>query len=172
MYFENKFGANEWQTLKWQILILVLRGLRFTCSCVPPSHSNFLRDAISCVVKQMIWADGNVNIPMTSLTPLNEWNTFRWQLFILVLWDLRFMWSWVPSLRWNFMHDAIACVVEQMIWAAGYVFLITSLAPLNEWNIFRWQLFILVLKGKLGKKNLSAQSFYLTLTKRSFKRQF
>ena len=28
------------------------------------------------------------------------------------------------------------------------------------------------LKGKLGEKNLSAQSFYLTLTKRSFNRQF
>ena len=28
------------------------------------------------------------------------------------------------------------------------------------------------LKGKLGKKKLSAQSFYPTLTKRSFKRQF
>ena len=29
-----------------------------------------------------------------------------------------------------------------------------------------------ILKGKLGKKNLSAQSLYPTLTKRSFKRQF
>ena len=28
------------------------------------------------------------------------------------------------------------------------------------------------LKGKLGEKFLSAQSFYLTLTKRSFNRQF
>ena len=29
-----------------------------------------------------------------------------------------------------------------------------------------------ILKGKLGEKFLSAQSFYLTLTKRSFNRQF
>ena len=31
---------------------------------------------------------------------------------------------------------------------------------------------ILKLKGKLGKKKLSAQSFYPTLTKRSFNRHF